>query len=81
MSAKWFWFSIFMLVVVLGFFTSTLFAKDKVVVYQTLPNSQVRDYRAPTMVTKKTKDGVVIYQTLPNSQVRDYTAPSYKVKK
>ena len=70
-----------MLVVVLGFFTSTLFAKGKVVVYQTLPNSQVRDYRAPTMVTEKTKDGVVIYQTLPNSQVRDYTAPSYKVKK
>lgn len=52
--------------------------KTKVVTYQTLPGSTIRDYRAPTVVTETDKKGnVVTYQTLPNSSFRDYRAPSY----
>lgn len=44
--------------------------------YQTLPDSTVRDYRAPAYVTK----GNTTYQTLPGSTVRDYRAPAYVTK-
>ena len=44
--------------------------------YQTLPGSTIRDYSAPSYVTK----GNVTYQTLPGSSVRDYRAPSYVTK-
>ena len=44
--------------------------------YQTLPNSNVRDYRAPAFVT----EGKTTYQTLPGSSVRDYRAPAYVTK-
>ena len=81
MSAKWFWFSVIVFALALAFVATSVFGKDKVVVYQTLPNSQVRDYRAPVIVTEKTKSGTVVYQTLPNSQVRDYRAPAYRVNK
>ncbi len=48
-------------------------ANGRMTTYQTLPNSTIRDYRAPAYVTK----GGTTYQTLPNSTVRDYTAPAY----
>ena len=44
--------------------------------YQTLPNSDIRNYRAPAYVT----EGNVTYKTLPNSTVRDYRAPAYVTK-
>ena len=44
--------------------------------YQTLPNSTIRDYRAPAYVTERN----VTYKTLPNSTVRDYRAPAYVTK-
>ena len=44
--------------------------------YQTMPNSSTRDYRAPAFVT----EGDVTYQTLPGSSVRDYRAPTYVTK-
>ena len=53
------------------------FADDsKTTTYQTLPNSNIRDYRAPAYVT----EGNTTYQTLPNSNIRDYRAPTYVTK-
>ena len=43
---------------------------------QTLPNSNVRNYRAPAYVT----EGNTTYQTLQGSSVRDYRAPAYVTK-
>lgn len=52
-------------------------AKDNGVTrYQTLPGTTIRDYSAPTYVTK----GNVTYQTLPGTSIRDYGAPSYVTK-
>lgn len=52
-------------------------AKDKEVThYQTLPGTSIRDYSAPSYVTK----GNVTYQTLPGTSIRDYGAPSYVTK-
>ena len=48
----------------------------KTITYQTLPNSTIRDYRAPAYVT----EGNVTYKTLPNSTFRDYRAPAYITK-
>ena len=48
----------------------------KATTYQTLPNSTIRDYRAPAYVT----EGNVTYKTLPNSTIRDYRAPAYVTK-
>ena len=48
----------------------------KTITYQTLPNSNIRDYRAPAYVT----EGNVTYKTLPNSTFRDYRAPAYVTK-
>ena len=48
----------------------------KAITYQTLPNSNIRDYRAPAYVT----EGNVTYKTLPNSTFRDYRAPAYVTK-
>lgn len=48
----------------------------KTATYQTLPNSAIRDYRAPAYVT----EGNVTYKTLPNSTIRDYRAPAYVTK-
>ena len=50
------------------FFTGIVIADDVKTNYQTLPNSNIRDYRSPAHVTK----GDVMYQTLPASTIRDY---------
>ena len=47
------------------------------VVYKTLPNSNVKDYRSGVLVV----DGNKAYQTLPNSTVPDYTKPHYVTEK
>ena len=44
--------------------------------HQTLPGTSIRDYSAPSYVTK----GNVTYQTLPGTSIRDYGAPSYVTK-
>ena len=54
-------------------FANIAFAGDSKTTYQSLPNSNIRDYRAPTFVTK----GNTTYQTLPGSNIRDYSAPTY----
>ena len=51
-------------------------ADDSQTTYQTLPNSNIRDYRAPAYVT----EGNTTYQTLPGSTIRDYGAPTYVTK-
>lgn len=57
--------------------SSVALADDsKTTTYQTLPNSTIRDYRAPAYVT----EGNVTYKTLPNSTFRDYRAPAYVTK-
>ena len=57
--------------------SNVAFSDDsKTTTYQTLPNSTIRDYRAPAYVT----EGNVTYKTLPNSTVRDYRAPTYVTK-
>jgi hypothetical protein len=48
-------------------------ADDGGTTYQTLPGSSIRDYKAPSYVTK----GNTTYQTLPGSSIRDYKAPAY----
>ena len=53
-----------------------MFADDSKTTYQTLPNSNIRDYRAPAYVT----EGNTTYQTLPGSTIRDYRAPTYVTK-
>ena len=62
-----------MVLSVLGVVASMAIADDSTTTYQTLPNSTVRDYRAPAYVTK----GNTTYRTLPGSSARDYSAPSY----
>ena len=57
-------------------FSGAAFPGGSKTTYQTLPNSNVRDYRAPAFVT----EGNTTYQTLPGSTVRDYRAPSYVTK-
>lgn len=57
-------------------FASTVFADGSKTTYQTMPNSMIRDYRAPAYVTK----GNTTYQTLPGSTIRDYRAPTYVTK-
>ncbi len=51
-------------------------AEDAVVRHQTLPGSSIRDYSAPSYVTK----GDTTHRTLPGSSIRDYSAPSYVTK-
>ncbi len=65
-------------VVLLGvaFIASLASAEDNKITYKTLPNSTVRDYRAPAYVT----EGNITYQTLPGSTTRDYRAPTYVTK-
>ena len=52
------------------------FSGGSKIAYQTLPNSTVRDYRAPAFVT----EGNTTYKTLQGSSVRDYRAPVYVTK-
>lgn len=56
-------------------YSQSQFVRKGDTIYQTLPNSSVRNYTVPHYVVQK--DGGV-YQTLPNSNVRDYRAPSYR---
>ena len=56
--------------------TNSVCADEGTTTYQTLPNSNIRDYRAPAFVT----EGNTTYQTMPNSTVRDYRAPTYVTK-
>lgn len=56
--------------------SNVAFADGRTTTYQTLPNSNIRDYRAPAYVT----EGNITYKTLPNSTVRDYRAPEYVTK-
>lgn len=81
MSKKWYYFYVLLLFVFLAFVTVSVFGAEKQVTYQTLPNSAVRDYRAPAIVVKEQGGKTVIYQTMPGSTVRDYSAPAYVVKK
>ncbi len=55
---------------------NAVIAEDGRTTYKTLPNSTVRDYRAPAYVT----EGNITYQTLPGSTTRDYRAPAYVTK-
>lgn len=57
-------------------FANIALAGDSKTTYQTLPNSNIRDYRAPTYVT----EGNTTYQTVPNSNIRDYRAPTFVTK-
>ena len=59
-----------------AFLASLASAEDSRITYKTMPNSTVRDYRAPAYVT----EGNVTYQTLPGSTTRDYRAPTYVTK-
>ncbi len=61
---------------VIAVMSNVAFADGRTTTYQTLPNSNIRDYRAPAYVT----EGNVTYKTLPNSTVRDYRAPAYVTK-
>ena len=82
MSKKWYYFYVLLLFFALFCFTYSVFAGEtKKEVYPTMPNSTVRDYSKPVLVTVETKNKVVVYQTLPNSSVRDYSAPTYVYKK
>ena len=56
--------------------TNSVCADEGTTTYQTLPNSNIRDYRAPAFVT----EGNTTYQTMPGSTVRDYRAPTYVTK-
>jgi hypothetical protein len=51
-------------------------AAEPTVTYQTMPNSNSRDYSKPAFVTQ---DGVT-YQTMPGSTTRDYSAPTWVTK-
>lgn len=63
---------------ILGIVHANADEKKKVITYQTLPSSTIRDYSAPAYVTETDKKGnVITYQTLPGSTVRDYRAPAY----
>lgn len=79
MDKKWYYF--YVLLFFLAFVAGSVFGAEKQVTYQTLPNSAVRDYRAPAIVVKEQGGETVIYQTMPGSTVRDYSAPAYVVKK
>ena len=57
-------------------FSNAAYSEGRRTTYQTLPNSNIRDYRAPSYVT----EGNVTYQTLPGSTIRDYRAPTYVTK-
>ena len=81
MSKKWYYFYVLLFFVFLAFVTVSVFGAEKQVTYQTLPNSAVRDYRAPALVTTTSNGKTVVYQTLPNSTVRDYRAPTYVTEK
>ena len=59
-----------------AFLASLASAEDSRITYKTMPNSTVRDYRAPAFVT----EGSITYQTLPGSTTRDYRAPTYVTK-
>ena len=59
-----------------AFLASLASAEDSRITYKTMPNSTVRDYRAPAYVT----EGNITYQTLPGSTTRDYRAPTYVTK-
>ncbi len=59
-----------------AFATNLASAEESRMSYKTMPNSTVRDYRAPAYVT----EGNVTYQTLPGSTTRDYRAPTYVTK-
>ena len=80
MSKKWYYFYV-LLFFLLVFAGVSAFGAEKQVTYQTLPNSTVRDYRAPALVTTTSNGKTVVYQTLPNSTVRDYRAPTYVTEK
>lgn len=81
MSKKWYYFYVLLFFLLLVFVGVSAFGAEKQVTYQTLPNSTVRDYRAPAIVSKEQNGKVIIYQTMPGSAVRDYSAPAYVVKK
>lgn len=66
-------FAVLLGVAVLASFAT---AEESRITYKTMPNSTVRDYRAPAYVTK----GNVTYQTLPGTTTRDYRAPTYVTK-
>jgi hypothetical protein len=51
-------------------------AEDSIYRHQTLPGSTIRDYSAPSYVTR----GDTTHRTLPGSSIRDYSAPSYVTK-
>lgn len=68
-----------MLIVVALFFAISAFAKETV--YQTLPNSTVRDYRAPAFVVESKDGKTTVRKTLPNSTVIDYTEPAFVCEK
>ena len=57
-------------------FANIAFAGASKTTYQTLPNSNIRDYRAPAYVT----EGNTPYQTLPNPTISDYRAPTFVTK-
>ena len=57
-------------------FANIAFAGDSKTTYQSLPNSNIRDYRASAYVT----EGNTTYQALPNSNIRDYRAPTFVTK-
>ena len=81
MNKKWYYFYAMLLYFLLVFVAVSAFGAEKQVTYQTLPNSAVRDYRAPVIVVKEQNGKTVVYQTMPGSVVRDYSAPAYIVKK
>ncbi len=56
-----------------AFLANLASAEGNRITYKTMPNSTVRDYRAPAYGT----EGNTTYHTLPGSTIRDYRAPTY----
>jgi hypothetical protein len=71
----------------LVFFAAAAAAQTRQVAYETLPGTDIRDYRKPAIVvevepaTRWSNERVTVYQTLPGTDVRDYNKKAYVVEK